>query len=67
MSEILKKPTFENYKSSDTFLFQLVNNVPIESTKTNNTKLEVVDFPSIVVIDSDGNNLYEMVLENTQL
>ncbi len=30
-------------------------------------KLEVVDFPSIVVIDSDGNNLYEMVLENTQL
>lgn len=46
MSEILKKPTFENYKSSDTFLFQLVNNVPIESTKTNNTKLEVVDLDS---------------------
>lgn len=26
-------------------------------------KLEVEDFPAIVVIDSQGNNLYEMVLE----
>ncbi len=26
-------------------------------------KLEVRDFPAIVVIDSEGNNLYEMVLE----
>lgn len=26
-------------------------------------KLEVADFPAIVVIDSKGNNLYEMVLE----
>lgn len=27
-------------------------------------KLEVVDFPAIVVIDTLGNNLYEIVLEN---
>ena len=26
-------------------------------------KLEVENFPAIVVIDSDGNNLYEMVLQ----
>lgn len=26
-------------------------------------KLQVVDFPAIVVIDSEGNNLYEMVLK----
>lgn len=26
-------------------------------------KLDVVDFPAIVVIDKDGNNLYEMVME----
>ena len=26
-------------------------------------KLEVEDFPAIVVIDSEGNNLYEMVAE----
>lgn len=29
-------------------------------------KLEVEDFPVIVVIDSEGNNLYEMVLESSQ-
>lgn len=27
-------------------------------------KLEVEDFPAIVVIDSEGNNLYEMVLQS---
>ncbi|MBQ3543714.1 MAG: Fe-S-containing hydro-lyase [Lachnospiraceae bacterium] len=29
-------------------------------------KLEVVDFPAIVVIDSSGNNLYEMVLDSNK-
>lgn len=29
-------------------------------------KLEVENFPAIVVIDSEGNNLYEMVLKNAE-